>query len=138
MARVAAGAFGFLIFSHAFDGPDLYGESSFFETMPKPSLQMALNISTPSPWPSTLNANYLQVWTRRVGQNRAGQIISAGTLRLSPRMYAAKTLRSTGHSLELLLNTDPERKVDGPGPRTGGDGTLDPRCFFFCGLLQFI
>jgi hypothetical protein len=63
MARVAAGAFGFLIFSHAFDGPDLYGESSFFETMPKPSLQMALNISTPSPWPSTLNANYLQVWT---------------------------------------------------------------------------
>ena len=25
MARVAASAFGFLIFSHAFDGPDLYG-----------------------------------------------------------------------------------------------------------------
>jgi hypothetical protein len=34
-ARVAAGAFGFLIFSHAFDGPDLYGASSFFETMPQ-------------------------------------------------------------------------------------------------------
>jgi hypothetical protein len=33
-ARVNAGAFGFLIFSHAFDGPDLYGASSFFETMP--------------------------------------------------------------------------------------------------------
>jgi hypothetical protein len=31
---VAAGALGFLIFSHAFDGPDLYGASSFFETMP--------------------------------------------------------------------------------------------------------
>jgi hypothetical protein len=30
--HVAAGAFGFLIFSHAFDGPDLYGASSFFET----------------------------------------------------------------------------------------------------------
>jgi hypothetical protein len=28
IARVAAGAFGFLIFSHAFDGPDLYGASS--------------------------------------------------------------------------------------------------------------
>jgi len=28
---VAAGAFGFLIFSHAFDGPDLYGALSFFE-----------------------------------------------------------------------------------------------------------
>jgi hypothetical protein len=28
---VAAGAFGFLIFNHAFDGPDLYGASSFFE-----------------------------------------------------------------------------------------------------------
>jgi hypothetical protein len=27
-ARVAAGAFGFLIFSHAFDGPDLYGALS--------------------------------------------------------------------------------------------------------------
>jgi hypothetical protein len=46
MTLVAAGALGFLIFSHAFDGPDLYGASSFFETMPsKPSLQMALNIS---------------------------------------------------------------------------------------------
>jgi hypothetical protein len=31
---VAAGAFGFLIFSHAFDGPDLYGASSFFATTP--------------------------------------------------------------------------------------------------------
>jgi len=30
MARVAAGAFGFLIFNHAFDGPDSYGTSSFF------------------------------------------------------------------------------------------------------------
>jgi hypothetical protein len=37
MARVAAGAFGFLIFSHAFDDPDLYGASSFFETMPATS-----------------------------------------------------------------------------------------------------
>jgi hypothetical protein len=48
-ARVAAGAFGFLIFNHAFDGPDLYGALSFFETMPsRPSLQPALNISAPS------------------------------------------------------------------------------------------
>jgi hypothetical protein len=37
IARVAAGAFGFLIFSHAFDGPDLYGASSFFETIPSSS-----------------------------------------------------------------------------------------------------
>jgi hypothetical protein len=29
---VAAGAFGFLIFNHALDGPDLYGASNFFET----------------------------------------------------------------------------------------------------------
>jgi predicted DNA-binding ribbon-helix-helix protein len=34
MAHVAAGAFGFLIFNQAFEGPDLYGESSFFETRP--------------------------------------------------------------------------------------------------------
>jgi hypothetical protein len=27
-SRVAAGAFGFLIFSHALDGPDLYGASA--------------------------------------------------------------------------------------------------------------
>jgi hypothetical protein len=48
--RVAAGALGFLIFSHAFDDLDLYGALSFFETMPsRPSLQTALNISTPSP-----------------------------------------------------------------------------------------
>src|SRR4030095_8929669 len=45
MARVAAGAFGFLIFNHAFDGPDLYGALTFFETMPsRPSLQMAFDI----------------------------------------------------------------------------------------------
>jgi hypothetical protein len=35
MILVAAGAFKFLIFSHAFDAPDLYGASSFFETMPQ-------------------------------------------------------------------------------------------------------
>jgi hypothetical protein len=46
---VAAGALGFLIFSHAFDDPDLYGALSFFETMPSgPSLQMALNTPLPS------------------------------------------------------------------------------------------
>jgi hypothetical protein len=49
MARVAAGAFGFLIFNQAFEGPDLYGESSFFETMPsRPSLcgvQLSVMIS---------------------------------------------------------------------------------------------
>jgi hypothetical protein len=42
IARVAAGALGFLIFSHASDGPDLYGASSFFETIPsRPSLHAA-------------------------------------------------------------------------------------------------
>jgi hypothetical protein len=47
-ARVAAGAFGFLIFSHAFEGPDLYGTSSFFETMPsKPSLQVRQRTMSP-------------------------------------------------------------------------------------------
>jgi hypothetical protein len=30
----AAGAVGFLIFNHTFNGPDLYGALSFFETMP--------------------------------------------------------------------------------------------------------
>jgi hypothetical protein len=41
-ARMADGAFGFLTFSHAFDGPDLYGALSFFETMPsRPSFQTA-------------------------------------------------------------------------------------------------
>ena len=42
MARVAAGALGFLIFSHAFDGPDLYGAFSLFEIMAsRPSLPTA-------------------------------------------------------------------------------------------------
>jgi hypothetical protein len=37
-------------FITAISRPDLYGALSYFETMPsKPSLQMALNISTPSP-----------------------------------------------------------------------------------------
>jgi hypothetical protein len=36
---VAADIFRFLIFSHTLDGPDLYGASSFFETMAlKPKL----------------------------------------------------------------------------------------------------
>ena len=44
MARVAAGALEFLIFSHAVDGPDLYGALSFFETMPsKAELTNGLN-----------------------------------------------------------------------------------------------
>jgi hypothetical protein len=38
MAHVAAGAFGFLIFSHAFDGPDLYGPSSSCEYLIVPPL----------------------------------------------------------------------------------------------------
>jgi hypothetical protein len=45
MARVAAGAFGFLIFSHAFDGPDLYGALSFFETMPSSQAYRPLEYS---------------------------------------------------------------------------------------------
>jgi hypothetical protein len=48
ITRVAAGALGFLIFSHTFDGPDLYGASSFFETIPsRPSLQTASNSLSP-------------------------------------------------------------------------------------------
>jgi hypothetical protein len=51
------GRFGFLIFSHDFDGLDLYGASSFFETMPsRPSSQTALNISPPSTLLDILNA----------------------------------------------------------------------------------
>jgi hypothetical protein len=49
-ARVAAGAFGFLTLIQVFDGPERYGASSLFETMPsRPSLQTALNILAPSP-----------------------------------------------------------------------------------------
>ena len=33
-ARLAAGAFGFLIFNHVFDGRDLYGAIQFFVTCP--------------------------------------------------------------------------------------------------------
>jgi hypothetical protein len=44
MARVAAGALGFLIFSHAFDGPDLYGAFSFFEIF-KPELANSYHAS---------------------------------------------------------------------------------------------
>jgi hypothetical protein len=41
---VAAGDFGFLIFSHTFEGPDLYGASSFFETMPSRPTQHGADI----------------------------------------------------------------------------------------------
>src|SRR5262245_52221460 len=42
IARVAAGAFGFLTFIHVLDGPDRYGAFSFFEIIPsRPSLQIA-------------------------------------------------------------------------------------------------
>src|SRR5262249_61687236 len=40
MARVAAGAFGFLTFIQTLEGPERYGASSFFE---KPILQTARN-----------------------------------------------------------------------------------------------
>src|SRR5262249_4650019 len=41
-ARVAAGALGFLTLIQAFDGPERYGASSFFETIPsRPRLQAA-------------------------------------------------------------------------------------------------
>ena len=45
MARVAAGAFGFLIFNHAFDDPDLYGALSFFETMSVTVMPSLLGLS---------------------------------------------------------------------------------------------
>jgi hypothetical protein len=42
MARVAAGALGFLTFIQVFEGPERYGAFSFFETIPSgPSLQIA-------------------------------------------------------------------------------------------------
>jgi hypothetical protein len=48
--RIVAGAFGFLVFSQDLDGPERYGASTFFETMPSsPTLQTASNILAPSP-----------------------------------------------------------------------------------------
>jgi hypothetical protein len=48
IARVAAGAFGFLTLIQVFDGPDRYGASSFFETIPSsPRWQTAANILSP-------------------------------------------------------------------------------------------
>jgi hypothetical protein len=42
IARVAAGAFGFLTLIQVFDGPERYGAFSFFETIPsRPCLQTA-------------------------------------------------------------------------------------------------
>jgi hypothetical protein len=52
MTLVAAGAFGFLIFSHAFDGPDLYGALSFFETMSsRPKLANGFEYFVQKEWP---------------------------------------------------------------------------------------
>lgn len=51
ITRTAAGAFGFLVLSQDLDGPERYGAAIRFETIPsKPSLQTALNISSPSPF----------------------------------------------------------------------------------------
>jgi hypothetical protein len=48
--RIAAAAFGFLTLIQLFEGPERYGASIRFETMPsRPSLQIALKISAPSP-----------------------------------------------------------------------------------------
>jgi hypothetical protein len=44
LARVAAGAFGFLIFNHTFDGPDLYGTGK----MPLPSSPASAAVTGPS------------------------------------------------------------------------------------------
>lgn len=51
ITRTAAGAFGFLVLSQDLDGPERYAASIRFETIPSnPSLQTALNISSPSPF----------------------------------------------------------------------------------------
>jgi hypothetical protein len=53
---VAAGAFGFLIFNHAFDGPNFYGASS----LPIKSLNM---IAPGIALPSSLAGNFLSLQT---------------------------------------------------------------------------
>jgi len=44
MARVAAGAFGFLTFNHAFDGPDLYGASKTWLKVKNPKALAATRV----------------------------------------------------------------------------------------------
>jgi hypothetical protein len=64
-----------LIFNQAFEGPDLYGESSFFETMPsRPSLQTALNISAPSPSVLRLPRIVMAVTANRLQINKLANV----------------------------------------------------------------
>ena len=44
MVRVAAGAFGFLIFNHAFDGPDLYGSLKTWLKVKNPKAPAATRV----------------------------------------------------------------------------------------------
>src|SRR5262245_32262423 len=88
----AAGAFGFLIFNHVFDGPDLYGASSFFETMPSRRAAAALGIGITKEKSRRDPRLRLSVglpirdrgdWSRRVLTQRKPRLLreSVGTLR---------------------------------------------------------
>jgi hypothetical protein len=99
MARVAAGAFGFLIFSHVFDGPDLYGALSFFETMP----------SRPS---------FTKNWARHSGFNKRDVSGSA----FAPRVQR----RSTGSDCKSLC-CQPKYCLCGSSRRTSDTGSPKKR-----------
>src|SRR6516162_3271497 len=56
-SRFTAGAFGFLTLTQCGERPELYGESSRFDTMPsQPSVQACLKIIAPSPLKCRLKA----------------------------------------------------------------------------------
>ena len=139
-ARVAAGAFGFLIFSHAFDGPDLYGASRRFETAPpnNPNRNNGNVVGLVSHACSTTNPEHPDeltlAWLQSHGlQGRALRvcfwlIVTAAMFALAkPRVSAcplgcSSTSRSV--SISMLGGYTPRQRQSEQGllRRTGGGG----------------
>jgi hypothetical protein len=112
-ARVAAGAFGFLIFSHAFDGPDLYGASSLSIISPKDScavggirLRPRRSVSVPS-------------------RNRVSAKDSDPTLRGHPRTPSPSLRQKSAFAQPINYN---RRRVAIPEERKSLKTRRSPKC----------
>ena len=84
MARVAAGAFGFLTLIYVFEGPERYGASSFFETMPSE--------------PSLLRFYHAEQRRHHIGQSHNPESITrVGPNRLEVKEYRDQGQHYPGH-----------------------------------------
>ena len=130
---MAAGDFGFLTLIHAFDGPERYGASSFFDTMPSsPRSQTAANIF--SPWPSACSTYWMPSREREQELGQSGlafdqrpppQIVAVAHEQIESARHRGVIVGATVQGVEI--GNALRRQADHFGVEDGG--ALDPRDF---------